>query len=215
MNINIELVENFLNSIKINLDSNDKYFFVLFYIQRVQFISNILSILKKNKNENNFILSLKYNLINFKDYDIIKKKIKNFKKYFEKNELISEVIDFIKKSMGIETLKTPLLSLDKKDDDLIVDEFNEFDQDSIKKLLEEFKNLDNFIKEIDNNIFIDENDIYSYIQLNNLDSDIKNEKLDELVKKEINKINNKWDNYLKKIKKNKNYKLYLFFKEIL
>ena len=215
MNINIELVENFLNSIKINLDSNDKYFFVLFYIQRVQFISNILSILKKNKNENNFILSLKYNLINFKDYDIIKKKIKNFKKYFEKNKLISEVIDFIKKSMGIETLKTPLLSLDKKDDDLIVDEFNEFDQDSIKKLLEEFKNLDNFIKEIDNNIFIDENDIYSYIQLNNLDSDIKNEKLDELVKKEINKINNKWDNYLKKIKKNKNYKLYLFFKEIL
>lgn len=214
MNINIELIENFLEKMKIDLDLNDKYFFILFYIQRVQLISNILSILKNNKKENNFILSLKYNLLNFKDYDLIIKKIKSFKKYFEKNELISEVIDFIKKSMGIDSIKAPLLT-NNRNDDFILDEFSETDQDTIDKLLKNYISLDTFIKEIDNNIFIEDNDIYSYVQFNVIDIEIKNEKIKEKIKKEIEKINNKWDFYLKKGVKNKNHKLYLFFKEIL
>ena len=214
MNINIELIENFLERINIDLDINDKYFFILFYIQRVQLISNLITILKNNKKENNFILSLKYNLINFKDYELITKKIKNFKKYFEKNELISEVIDFIKKSMGIDTIKTPLLNYNKNDD-TILDEFSDTDQESIEKLLKNFKNLDNFIKEIDNNIFIEDNDIYSYIQFNILELDLGDEKVKESLNKDITRLNKKWDAYLKKGNKNKNHKLYLFFKDIL
>ena len=213
MNINIELIENFLEKIKLNLDVNDKYFFVLFYIQRVQLIANLLSILKKNKKENNFIISLKYNLLNLKDYELITTKIKNFKKYFEKNELISEVIDFIKKSMGIDTIKTPLLNYNKNDD-TILDEFSEADQDTIEKLLKNFKNLDTFIKDIDNNIFIEDNDIYSYIQFNVLDLEVCDENIKESLNKDIAKLNKRWDMYLKRGNKNKNYKLYLFFKEI-
>ena len=76
-----------------------------------------------------------------------------------------------------------------------------------------FKSIENLLINFDKNNYLDDNDIYTYL-LNNNNNSINN--IDDncnILEKEFNNIEEKWKKYT--IKKDKNYTLYLFFKNLI
>jgi hypothetical protein len=136
----------------------------------------------------------------------IQKKMKEFKKDFEKSELISEILNFIKK-----TIDNPLLI--KKND------YNEtsltkvetkqiFFKSRLQTLINDFYTITRTVEEIDNSLVLDENDISNY--LNSNEKIYIKDECKKKLEKEIIKLELQWNKYTKN--PNKNKELYLLLK---
>ena len=84
------------------------------FLQRVQLINNIIKLVEPESNHSeNFIFGLKYNLVYLTNYELIKNKINDFKKDFSKQDVISEILNFIKNS---NIFKQSITSINNIDD---------------------------------------------------------------------------------------------------
>ena len=100
--IYINNITNYLKLININPTKNNTYIYIIIFIQKIQLINNFVKILSNNK-YNDFIFCVKFLLINNKliNNDSVNNLIKNFKNNFDKTELLSEIMSFIKKTINI------------------------------------------------------------------------------------------------------------------
>lgn len=188
-----------LQKLKIEDTLTNQYLFLMFFLERCQFIGNLINLIDHTK-ENALILGIKYNILYLKDFSKISKKINEFKKEFDKSELINEILSFIKSSIGIKKIDEEY-SLDKKD---VLDK-PLISKSKIKSLISSFENLDSLVKEIDKSIIIKENDIYSYLTENNyiIISEYNSLKLE----RDITKMEIDWIKF-KRNKKHQNKILY-------
>lgn len=133
----------------------NQYIFIMFFLERCQHIGNLINLIDP-QNRKSIIYGIKYNILYNKEFKKISEKIKEFKKEFSKDDLINEILSFIKSSIGSKKIDDDIIPFKKKKDldNLIVPKFK------IKKIINSFENLNNFIKETND---IKENDIYSYL----------------------------------------------------
>jgi len=144
---NINILSKTLEKYDIDPNQSNCYLFLCFFLERCQLVSNIIRIINPDIKKS-FSLGIKYCIVYEYDYDKIIKKVKEYKNDFEKNDLINELIKFIKNT--IDDKKIELIKNDNSPNK-ITQLFNNFD--SIKFLLDE---LDNYN--------IEENEIYEFLQ---------------------------------------------------
>ena len=111
----INELQDYIDS-KLNIEGTvfNTYIFLLMFLQRVQLINNIIKLVEPESNHSeNFIFGLKYNLVYLTNYELIKNKINDFKKDFSKQDVISEILNFIKNS---NIFKQSITSINNIDD---------------------------------------------------------------------------------------------------
>ena len=220
-NINIDKLQEYIdNNLNIEGTRTNTYIFILMFLQRVQLVSNILKLLDKYScHKYNFNFAIKYNLINLQDYSLIKNKIKDFKKDFTKQDVISEILNFIKSS----NIFKKTLGNNPNIDDIM-----DLDKDLTKPLLSksrmtniinDFTSVENLLVKIEKDKYINEEDFSEYFSTENinLSSYISNEKKNSnFAKIEKEKINTytKWNNFVKD-KNHINYPMYLVLKDLV
>lgn len=181
---NIQILSNTLEKYNIHPNETNCYLFFLFFMERSQLVA---SIVKKIDPEikNSLSIGIKYCIINESNEKIIKK-IKEYKNDFDKNELINELIKFIKNTV------------DDKKIELIK---NDTSEERISKLFNSFKNIKYILNYFDDN-GIEEDEIYELLQS---DFEINEEVLNKL-KDEIKNLDISWE------KNNKKSEIYMLIK---
>lgn len=169
---NINILSNTLEKCNIDNSQTNCYLFLTFFLERCQLVSNIIRVINPDI-KNSLSYGIKYCLLNPQNYDKLVRKIKDFKNDFDKNELINELIKFIKNTIDERKLK------------------NDFPSERISIIFNSFSTIKNTIDDLEG-YGVDENEIYEYLQIgNNID---KKEELNL----ELNNIENNWVNYNKK-----------------
>jgi len=147
------LLSDYLKNSKIKENENNYYLFLMFFLERCQFISNLILVIDKERKDS-FLLGMKYNIMYIQNFETIENKIIEFRKEFDKEDLINEILNFIKNSFVKGKQNSVEIEKEKKVDK------NEIGKPLIalskmKKFLLDFDNLDEFIREIDDCTFLD------------------------------------------------------------
>ena len=199
---NISIISNILDKNNIETTHQNNYLFLMFFLQRCQLVSNLIKLIN-NKQENTLSLGIKYVIMNETKYENIKKKINDFKKDFEKSDLINEILDFIKKTIDNPNLKKEETSIVKKSDTKPL-----FFKTRLQTVLTDFKNINTSLDIIDNSLVLEENDLSSF-----LSGDDKMYIKEDVIKRldrDITKLELNWIKYKKNPVNNK--EMYLLLK---
>ena len=203
----VEELNSFIEENGIEGTTTNSYLFIMFFLQRSQLVSNIIRLITCNENSF-FIKSIKYNLINKKDFSDIKKSIEEFKKFYSKSDLLSEILNFIKGSISI---KEPINFSEILEDELKKGKSKYGQTIKIKNLILNFKSIKDTLKKIDESSIISEEEIAEYIN----NGEIQNNAItmnNIKIEKELKKIEKEWKIFQKE-KKNSNYPLFLFVRK--
>jgi len=184
---------------KIEETITNQYLFLMFFLERCQFISNLIKLIDPSKTDS-LVLGIKYNILYSKDFSKISKKIKEFKKEFDKTDLINEILSFIKSSIGVKNIDDELTTKKKENIEKPL-----VSKNKIRSLIYSFENLNDLIKEIDKSLIIKDNDIHSFLIENNylVINDINLMKLE----RDITKMELDWI----KFKRNKKHSNKIFY----
>ena len=168
--MNIEGIPLVLSNYNIEVTPINSYLFIMFFLQRCQLIANVIRIfLPESKDCMKY--GIKYCILESNFGDLLRK-IREFKREFQQDEIISEIMTFIRASMD----KQP--NYRKIEYDL-----NEL---KIQNLIMNFTTINEIIKDIDKNMIQDEeisnfkNQFYNYVGVKNMEK--------ELLKLDINWI---------------------------
>jgi hypothetical protein len=168
--MNIEGISLVLNNYNIEVTPVNSYLFIMFFLQRCQLIASIIRIfIPECKDCMKY--GIKYCIIESNLGDLIRK-IREFKREFQQDEIISEIMTFIKES------------IDKKPNYRKIEyDLNEL---KIQNYIMNFTTINDMIKEIDKNMIRDEeisnfkNQFYNFIGVKNMEK--------ELIKLDVNWI---------------------------
>jgi hypothetical protein len=160
--MNIEGIPLVLSKYNIEVTSVNSYLFIMFFLQRCQLIANIIRIfIPECKDCMKY--GIKYCIIESSFGDLIKK-IREFKRDFQQDEIISEIMTFIR------------ASIDKKPNYRKIEyELNEL---KIQNLIINFTTIDEIIENIDKNMIHDEeisnfkNNFYNYFGVKNMEREL-------------------------------------------
>ena len=168
--MNIEGIPLVLSNYNIEVTPINSYLFIMFFLQRAQLIGNIIRIFIPECKD-----CMKYGIkfcILESNFGDLLRKIREFKREFQQDEIILEIMTFIK------------ASIDKKPNYRKIEyDLNEL---KIQNLVMNFTTIDVMIENIDKNMIHDEdisnfkNQFYNYIGVKNMER--------ELIKLDINWI---------------------------
>jgi len=199
---NISIISNILDKNNIETTQHNNYLFLMFFLQRCQVVSNLIRLIN-NKKENTLSLGIKYVIMNETKFDNIKKKMNDFKKDFEKSDLINEILDFIKKTIDNPNLKKEETSIVKKSDTKPL-----FFKTRLQTVLTDFKNINTSLDIIDNSLVLEENDLSNF--LSGDDTMYIKEDVIKKLDRDITKLELKWIKYKKNPQQNK--EMYILLK---
>jgi hypothetical protein len=178
--MNIEGIPLVLNNYNIEVTPVNSYLFIMFFLQRCQLIANIIRIfLPECKDCMKY--GIKYCILESNFGDLIRK-IREFKQEFQQDEIISEIMTFIKASM------------DKKPNYRKIEyDLNEL---KIQNYIMNFTTIDDIIKEIDKNMIRDEeisnfkNQFYNYVGVKNMEKELMKLDITWIIYKDSSKKQN-------------------------
>jgi hypothetical protein len=160
--MNIEGIPLVLSNYNIEVSPINSYLFIMFFLQRCQLVGNIIRIFIPECKD-----CMKYGIkfcILESNFGDLLRKIREFKREFQQDEIISEIMTFIRASMD----KQP--NYRKIEYDL-----NEL---KIQNLIMNFTTIHEMIENIDKNMIKDEdvsnfkNQFYNYVGVKNMESEL-------------------------------------------
>jgi hypothetical protein len=187
--MNIEGIPLVLSNYNIEVTPINSDLFIMFFLQRCQLVGNIIRIfIPECKDCMKY--GIKYCILESNFGDLMRK-IREFKREFQQDEIISEIMTFIKASMD----KQP--NYRKIEYDL-----NEL---KIQNLVMNFTTIDDIIENIDKNMIRDEdisnfkNQFYNYLGVKNMERELMKLDISWMVyKQESNRPNEELYNFIKK-----------------
>jgi len=187
--MNIEGIPLVLNNYNIEVTPINSYLFIMFFLQRCQLIANIIRIfLPESKNCMKY--GIKYCILESNFGDLVRK-IREFKREFQQDEIISEIMTFIRASMD----KHP--NYRKIEYDL-----NEL---KIQNSIMNFTTIKDMIQNIDKNMIQDEeisnfkNQFYNYVGVKNMEKELLKLDINWIIYKEADsKQNEELFNFVQK-----------------
>lgn len=158
----------------------DCYIFFLFFLQRCQLVCNLLRILNVEMNDL-FAFSIKYCIIYENDFSKVIRKMYSFKREFDNEEIIVEILKFIKSTEVVQEKSTKL-----------VGKFVAEHKTRLKVILNKFGSIKGMMDQYDQSL-INDSDVFSCIE-DSLVIQTKKEK----VSREIVMIEEEWRMFDKK-----------------
>jgi len=187
--MNIEGIPLVLSNYNIEVTPINSYLFIMFFLQRCQLVGNIIRIFIPECKD-----CMKYGIkfcITESNFGDLLRKIQEFKREFQQDEIIMEIMTFIRSSM------------DKKPNYRKIEyDLNEL---KIQNLVMNFTSIHDMIENIDKNMINDEdisnfrNQFYNYLGVKNMERELI--KLDiswMIYKQESNRPNEELYNFIKK-----------------
>lgn len=178
--MNIEGIPLVLTNYNIEITPVNSYLFIMFFLQRCQLIANIIRIfIPECKDCMKY--GIKYCILESNFGDLIRK-IQEFKQEFQQDEIISEIMTFIRASMDKKT------NYRKIEYDL-----NEL---KIQNYIMNFTTINDMINEIDKNKIHDEeisnfkNHFYNYVGVKNMEKELMKLDITWIIYKESTKKQN-------------------------
>lgn len=178
--MNIEGIPLVLSNYNIEVTPINSYLFIMFFLQRCQLIGNIIRIFIPNCKDC-MKYGIKYCIIESNFGDLLKK-IKEFKSEFQQDEIILEIMTFIR------------ASIDKKPNYRKIEyDLNEL---KIQNNIMNFTTINEFIQDIDKNMIQDEeisnfkNQFYNYIGVKNMEKELIKLDIDWIIYKDSPKKQN-------------------------
>jgi len=160
--MNIEGIPLVLSNYNIEVTPINSYLFIMFFLQRCQLIGNIIRIFLPGCKDC-MKYGIKYCILESNFGDLLRK-IREFKQEFQQDEIISEIMTFIRESM------------DKKPNYRKIEyELNEL---KIQNYIMNFTSIDEMIENIDKNMIRDEeisnfkNQFYNYVGVKNMEREL-------------------------------------------
>jgi len=187
--MNIEGIPLVLTNYNIEVTPINSYLFIMFFLQRCQLIANIIRIfLPECKDCMKY--GIKYCILESNFGDLFRK-ISEFKREFQQDEMISEIMTFIRASMD----KQPNYRKIEYD-------INEL---KIQNFIMNFTTINEIIKDIDKNMIQDEeisnfkNQFYNYIGVKNIEKELLKLDINWIIYKQAdNKQNEELFNFIQK-----------------
>jgi len=187
--MNIEGIPLVLSNYNIEVTPVNSYLFIMFFLQRCQLIANIIRIfLPECKDCMKY--GIKYCILESNFGDLFRK-ISEFKREFQQDEMISEIMTFIRASMD----KQPNYRKIEYD-------INEL---KIQNFIMNFTTINEIIKDIDKNMIQDEeisnfkNQFYNYIGVKNIEKELLKLDINWIIYKQAdNKQNEELFNFIQK-----------------
>ena len=187
--MNIEGIPLVLSNYNIEVTPINSYLFIMFFLQRCQLIANVIRIfLPECKDCMKY--GIKYCILESNFGDLLRK-IREFKREFQQDEIISEIMTFIRASMD----KQP--NYRKIEYDL-----NEL---KIQNFIMNFTTIKEMIQDIDKNMIQDEeisnfkNQFYNYIGVKNMEKELLKLDINWIIYKQAdNKQNEELFNFVQK-----------------
>lgn len=158
----------------------DCYLFFLFFLQRCQLVCNLLRLLNVEMNDL-FAFSIKYCIMYENDFSKVIRKMYSFKREFDNEEIIVEILKFIKSTEVVQEKSTKL-----------VGKFVAEHKTRLKGILNKFGSIKGMMDQYDQSL-INDSDVYACIE----DSMIIQTKKDK-VSREIVMIEEEWRMFDKK-----------------
>jgi hypothetical protein len=187
--MNIEGIPLVLTNYNIEVTPINSYLFIMFFLQRCQLIANVIRIfLPELKDCMKY--GIKYCILESNFGDLFRK-ISEFKREFQQDEMISEIMTFIRASMD----KQPNYRKIEYD-------INEL---KIQNFIMNFTTINEIIKDIDKNMIQDEeisnfkNQFYNYVGVKNMEHELIKLDINWIIYKQAdNKQNEELFNFIKK-----------------
>lgn len=142
----VSLLSPILEENKIDSNLTNCYLFFLFFLQRCQFVANTIKLVIPDY-EKSLTISIKYCLIHELDYSSIIKKIIEFRKEFDKTELITEILKFIKSSIDDKSTKS-----ESSISNLQLVKIDNTNKTKLQSILLRFTSLKELLLQIENNL---------------------------------------------------------------
>jgi hypothetical protein len=152
----------------------DCYLFFLFFLQRCQLVCNMLRLLNVEMNDL-FAFSIKYCIMYENDFSKVIRKMYSFKREFDNEEIIVEILKFIKSTDVVQEKSTKL-----------VGKFVAEHKTRLKVILNKFGSIKGMMDQYDQSL-INDSDVFSCIE-DSLVIQTKKEK----VSREIVMIEEEW-----------------------
>lgn len=187
--MNIEGIPLVLTNYNIEVTPINSYLFIMFFLQRCQLIANVIRIfLPELKDCMKY--GIKYCILESNFGDLFRK-ISEFKREFQQDEMISEIMTFIRASMD----KQPNYRKIEYD-------INEL---KIQNFIMNFTTINEIIKDIDKNMIQDEeisnfkNQFYNYVGVKNMEKELLKMDINWIIYKQAdNKQNEELFNFIQK-----------------
>jgi len=158
----------------------DCYLFFLFFLQRCQLVCNLLRLLNVEMNDL-FAFSIKYCIMYENDFSKVIRKMYSFKREFDNEEIIVEILKFIKSTEVVQEKSTKL-----------VGKFVAEHKTRLKAILNKFGSIKGMMDQYDQSL-INDSDVFACIE----DSLVIQTKKDK-VSREIVMIEEEWRMFDKK-----------------
>jgi len=158
----------------------DCYLFFLFFLQRCQLVCNLLRLLNVEMNDL-FAFSIKYCIMYENDFSKVIRKMYSFKREFDNDEIIVEILKFIKSTEVVQEKSTKL-----------VGKFVAEHKTRLKAILNKFGSIKGMMDQYDQSL-INDSDVFACIE----DSLVIQTKKDK-VSREIVMIEEEWRMFDKK-----------------
>lgn len=158
----------------------DCYLFFLFFLQRCQLVCNLLRLLNVEMNDL-FAFSIKYCIMYENDFSKVIRKMYSFKREFDNEEIIVEILKFIKSTEVVQEKSTKL-----------VGKFVAEHKTRLKAILNKFGSIKGMMDQYDQSL-INDSDVFACIE-DNLVIQTKKDK----VSREIVMIEEEWRMFDKK-----------------
>ena len=158
----------------------DCYLFFLFFLQRCQLVCNLLRLLNVEMNDL-FAFSIKYCIMYENDFSKVIRKMYSFKREFDNDEIIVEILKFIKSTEVVQEKSTKL-----------VGKFVAEHKTRLKAILNKFGSIKGMMDQYDQSL-INDSDVFACIE----DSIVIQTKKDK-VSREIVMIEEEWRMFDKK-----------------
>jgi len=142
----VSLLSPILEENKIDSNLTNCYLFFLFFLQRCQFVANTIKLVIPDY-EKSLTISIKYCLTHELDYSLIIKKIIEFRKEFDKTELITEILKFIKSSIDDKSTKSK-----SSISNLQIVKIDNTNKTKLQSILLRFTSLKELLLQIENNL---------------------------------------------------------------
>ena len=152
----------------------DCYLFFLFFLQRCQLVCNLLRLLNVEMNDL-FAFSIKYCIMYENDFSKVIRKMYSFKREFDNEEIIVEILKFIKSTEVVQEKSTKL-----------VGKFVAEHKTRLKAILNKFGSIKGMMDQYDQSL-INDSDVFGCIE-DNLVIQTKKDK----VSREIVMIEEEW-----------------------
>ena len=152
----------------------DCYLFFLFFLQRCQLVCNLLRLLNVEMNDL-FAFSIKYCIMYENDFSKVIRKMYSFKREFDNEEIIVEILKFIKSTEVVQEKSTKL-----------VGKFVAEHKTRLKAILNKFGSIKGMMDQYDQSL-INDSDVFACIE-DNLVIQTKKDK----VSREIVMIEEEW-----------------------